>query len=76
MPRYRRRPEYVEAIQFTLDDIPDCVTRGQDGLWRVQTSGMAKVIKPGRWIVTDEQGTTVLVLPEMFDRTYEPDTQP
>ena len=72
MPRYRRRPEYVEAVQFwPPKSIPDCVERGQDGVWRVATGGMPRVIKPGRWIVTDEQGTTVTMLPEMFDMTYE-----
>ena len=40
-------------------------------MWRVATGGMPRVIKPGRWIVTDEQGTTITMLPEMFDMTYE-----
>ena len=72
--RYRRPPEYVAAEQFTdLNNPPDDVEPGQDGVFRVMSgSKVPHIIKPGHWLVVDERGTITVMTDGVFQAIFEP----
>lgn len=78
MPRYRKRPVVIDAVQFTgtnLAEITEFIgeeppTR-HHGLMIVTLEGEL-FASPGDWIIRGVQGEFYPCKPEIFDATYEP----
>ena len=58
MPRYRRKPNYIQAIQVDKETT-------------VELYGMPQVIYPGNYLVTTSTGHQFIYTAEKFEREYE-----
>ncbi|ASA26598.1 hypothetical protein [Paenibacillus donghaensis] len=83
MPKYRKKPVEIEAVQWfegdQVEGVQDLATLSEtwysktaaDGRYVVNTlEGMMKV-SPGDWIITGVQGERYPCKPDIFELTYE-----
>ena len=86
MPRFRKRPVEVEAIQFTGRNQREVLqfiypSMSEDGLRGAEVMNLPVVIEtlegdmtaaPGDWIIRGVQGEFYPCKPDIFEATYEP----
>ena len=60
LPRYRRKPNYVDAIQVDKETT-------------IELYGTPYVMSPGDYLVTTAKGHQFIYPAEMFEREYERD---
>jgi len=84
MPRYRKKPVEIEAVQWTgnnyvevgsLVELSDwdghSVSIGNDGLVIHTREGDMRA-DPGDWVIRGVAGELYPCKPEIFEQTYEP----
>lgn len=79
MPKFRKKPVVVEAMQYTGDNGFECVkfigvggTKEQDGSLSIFTlEGVMKVSK-WDWIIKGVENEMYPCKPDIFTKTYEP----
>lgn len=85
MPKYRKKPVVVEAVQLTPDMVPPdwlvtaqqagvfCQRRDADGdtYWFIKTLEGEMKISPNDWIIKGIRGELYPCKPDVFERTYE-----
>ena len=85
MPKYRKKPVVVEAVQLTPDMVPPdwlvaaqqagvfCQRRDADGdtYWCIKTLEGEIKISPNAWIIKGIRGELYPCKPDVFERTYE-----
>lgn len=78
MPKFRKKPVVIEAVQFTGDnneEIREFV--GQSGfvdrasLWKIATLEGAMTASFGDWIIKGVNGEFYPCKPDIFEKTYE-----
>ena len=80
MPKFRKKPVVIEAVQwFKEGDHPNVVFMksmgGQSWLsdkWAIQTLEGWHVVTPGDWIITGVSNEQYPCKPDIFEKTYEP----
>lgn len=82
MPKYRKKPVVVEAVQWfpgiehpAVEKCPDemCHARGWErGTHKIKTLEGDHVVKPGDWVITGIKGEHYPCRPDIFEATYEP----
>lgn len=79
MPKFRKRPVVVEAIQWTGDNIEAVIEMGQRTIWldatkrlRVQTLEGVVTATQGDWIIKGVMEEVYPCKPNIFEATYEP----
>lgn len=73
MPKFRKKPVVIEAVQFFEDKrpYPDCVEEtATENV--VQTLEGALRVVDGDWIITGVNGEHYPCKPDIFEKTYEP----
>ncbi len=63
MAQYRKRPEIVDAIQFTGDN--------QDEVWVFIGYSLSPATIPGEWIIKSDGGRLSVMSDVSFRETYE-----
>lgn len=88
MPRFRRKPTEIEAVQFdgtaesarALNDFSDGYVSmsliGDRVLVSVETPSGDVLVEPGDWIVEEGPDDYRPVKPDVFAATYEPVEEP
>lgn len=85
MPRFRKKPVVIEAIQWTGDNLEECkaflgddyggheAERRMDGASdiRVYTLEGSHVANKGDWLIRGIAGEHYPCKPSVFDKTYE-----
>lgn len=84
MPKYRTKPEFVEAIQFNyvdgVCDSPETVElaqslnlsrNGSSKLWELHSVEGWRIVYSGDYIITDAQGYRRRWSQELFEKFYE-----
>lgn len=82
MPKFRKKPVVIEAVQFfddptNLNKLPDgvCVcSKVEHGLEyrpHIHTLEGAHIISNGDWLVTGVKGELYPCKPDIFEATYE-----
>lgn len=81
MPRFKKKPLIVEAVQWTglnVNDVLEFVTsagwhgRSGDILWFVTAHGDRTAFRPGDWIVPDSEPNTFYpIKPDVMIATYD-----
>ena len=81
MPKFRKKPVIVEAVQWTgenLDEIeafaPDCAFYNRTNGILIDTLEGLMEAKLGDWIIKGVQGEFYPCKPDIFAATYEPAT--
>lgn len=82
MPRYRKKPVVIDAIQYTggnINEIWDAFGAGpiygpveDDTSIYVDTTEGRMEAPPGWWIIRGVEGEIYACKPSVFDATYEP----
>lgn len=79
MPKYRKRPVVIEAVQFrrtgNFDEIEEFCggdAEFRDGQLVVATLEGPLHARPGDYIIKDTKGELRSVKPDIFEATYEP----
>ena len=87
MPKFRKKPVEIEAVQWTGENIQDvvdhCAPFGQGEGWQIGflKEGQPFTIKPlegdhtasvGDWIIRGVKGELYPCKPDIFEATYEP----
>jgi len=80
MPKFRKKPVVIEAVQWfnqgdvdVVEVVPsylDQVTNRQVCGW-VKTLEGGHIVSPGDWIITGVNGENYPCKPDIFDKTYE-----
>ncbi len=75
MPKYRRKPIVVDAVQWFKDGDHPAVGLCQhfyrgDSFWIVVQEKPVEV-SPGDWIITGVNGEHYPCKPDVFEKTYE-----
>lgn len=89
MPKFRKKPIEIEAIQFTGDNVQEIwnafgaagiygpTEKNPDYLILTTVHGDEAPARPGDWIISDgKPGTFYPCKPDIFAATYEPVTAP
>lgn len=86
MPKYRKLPVVVEAMQFTDETKDQCfnfvggnkAAGVEDGrpVLKIQTLNGITTAKVGDWVIKDTEGGFYPCVPEHFEATYEPVDDP
>lgn len=83
MPKFRKKPVVIEAIQWQADGIgaaPTLMSKDWESLM-FRRDGCALIIEtlkgdlradPGDWIIRDVAGEYYPCRPDIFEATYEP----
>jgi hypothetical protein len=80
MPKFRKKPVVIEAVQFTGkndDEIADFVgDKGYDPIvarptWIIHTLEGDMQANPGDWIIKGVQGEFYPCKPDIFEQTYD-----
>lgn len=82
MPRYRKKPVIIDAVQM-LDRTPlpagvcdgghGCQGGGPEGSWpHIHTLEGDHTWTPGDWVITGVKGERYFCKPDIFTATYEP----
>lgn len=85
MPKFRKKPVEIEAVQFTKDNMNRVFNdlsgtrapgRDEDGTPHLKVMtihGETAIVRLGDWIVSEpELGRYYPVKPDIFEATYEP----
>ena len=72
MPKFRKKPIVVEAVQYDPDEEYDDVARYPNDVYGyIDTLEGTMLVSPSDWIITDIAGEKYLCKPDIFDATYE-----
>jgi len=63
MPKFRKKPVVIEAVQLTER-------------LEIETLEGTMVGEPGDWLITGVQGEKYPCKPDIFEQTYEPVLEP
>jgi hypothetical protein len=77
MPRYRKKPVVIEAVQFNkLGDHPAVVATDESptgfGIYTLEHTAIKHEVTPGDWIITGVAGEIYACKPDIFAATYDP----
>ncbi|WP_339182868.1 hypothetical protein [Paenibacillus sp. FSL R5-0701] len=77
MPKFRKRPVVIEAIQWTgenLDEVADMDLNYEirDGMILIPTLEGTMVADHGDWIIKGVNGEFYPCKPDIFEKTYDP----
>lgn len=78
MPKFRKKPVVIEAVQWTGGDVQPIVEfTGQPVSFsgdtpRIQTSEGAMGVSPGDWVIRGVKGELYPCKPDIFALTYDP----
>lgn len=74
MPRFRRRPVVIDAVQYTGQNYAELKAFAGKGLFEEgPTMGEGRMrVRPGDWIIREESGRIVPCSHEIFSKEYEP----
>lgn len=76
MPRFRKKPVEIEAVQwFPGRDVPGVrvPVPGDGDPYVITIHGQATLVAPGDWIITEPDGKHHYPCrPDIFEATYEP----
>lgn len=77
MPKFRKKPVVIDAVQFQRDGDHPAVhkdDRSPTGyaIYTLENTVIAYEVTPGDWIITGVQGEHYPVKPDIFEETYEP----
>jgi hypothetical protein len=74
MPKFRKRPVVIEAVQFDGERIPDGVQRepGDGQPAYIETLEGRMTVSVGDWVITGVKGERYPCKPDIFAATYEP----
>lgn len=81
MPRFRRKPVEVEAIQYrageepyelAADVIAGRVSYHEDDTMLISTLEGVMAARPGDWIIRGVKGELYPCKPDIFEKIYEP----
>lgn len=71
--RYRRKVEYVEAVRFEGQPIPNLVpSEIWDGEWEIRTANGTTTARIGDYIYLRDGEATGAARPHFFETYYEP----
>jgi hypothetical protein len=77
MPKFRKKPVVIEAVQFfRLGDHPavevDPTSPTGFAIHTLESTKSKHEVTPGDWIITGVQGEHYACKPDIFEATYEP----
>jgi hypothetical protein len=79
MPKFRKKPVVIEAIQFTGDNayaianvFVDMSYSTLNGQFKITTLEGDHLASPGDWIIKGVKGEFYPCKPDIFEQTYEP----
>lgn len=77
MPKFRKKPVVIEAVQWTGSNKSDVALLGGRGRWvgdtlLVETLEGTMQAVPGDWIIKGIKGEFYPCKPDIFEATYEP----
>lgn len=83
MPKFRKKPVEIEAVQFTEDDKNRCfnwISCNRFADWdeenkpiiKIQTPEGVMTAKIGDWIIKGVKGEFYPCKPDIFEATYDP----
>lgn len=77
MPKFRKKPVVIEAVQFfALGDHPavEADPRSPTGfaIYTLENTKVKHEVTPGDWIITGVRGEHYACKPDIFEATYEP----
>jgi hypothetical protein len=77
MPKFRKKPVVIEAVQFfRLGDHPaveaDSTSPTGFAIHTLENTKVKYEVTPGDWIITGVQGEHYACKPDIFEATYEP----
>jgi hypothetical protein len=81
MPRFRKRPVEIEAVQFrageqpgelAADVVAGRIRYHEDGTMSIETLEGVMCARPGDWIIRGVKGELYPCKPDIFAATYEP----
>ena len=77
MPKYRKLPVVIEAVQFNREgDHPEVFEdiRSPTGfaILTLEHTKVAHEVTPGDWIITGVEGEVYACKPDIFAKTYQP----
>ena len=76
MPRYRKKPVIIEAVQFWKHGDHPAVRECDSsptwfGIHTLKHTSLQHEVTPGDWIITGVQGEVYPCKPDIFAATYE-----
>ena len=80
MPKFRKKPVVIEAVQYTEQmrrdgNLPEgvhiCPWPGRGDEATIHTLEGEHIVCPGDWVITGVQGERYPVKPDIFAATYE-----
>lgn len=76
MPKFRKKPVVIEAVQWFKDGdhpnvVPDARSPTGFAVPTLERTAIKHEVTPGDWIVTGVQGENYAVKPDIFAATYE-----
>lgn len=87
MPKFRKKPVVIEAIQLTAETVQECYdfvgANGNfqecgmgidpaDGQFKIRTLEGVLTVSIGDWIIKGVKGEFYPCKPDIFEATYEP----
>lgn len=81
MPKFRKKPVVIEAVQHKASEQPDCFAAdvmagrmryAEDGSVLIDTLEGTMQAFPGDWIIRGVKGELYPCKPDIFAATYEP----
>lgn len=77
MPKYRKKPVVIDAVQFNgLGDHPAVAEAPESptgfGIHTLERTAIAHEVTPGDWIITGVKGEVYACKPDVFEQTYDP----
>ena len=75
MPKYRKRPIVIEAVQVTPENwnnISEDIWQGPSGKYYINTLEGEMKFEIGDWILTGVAGERYACKDDIFKETYEP----
>lgn len=76
MPKYRKKPVVIEAVQFNkMGDHPSVVADASSptgyGIHTLEHTGIKHEVTLGDWIITGVKGEVYACKPDIFEATYD-----
>ena len=77
MPKFRKKPVVIDAVQFfKLGDHPAVIASADSptgyGIHTLEHTKIQHEVTPGDWIITGVQNEVYACKPDVFTATYEP----
>jgi hypothetical protein len=80
MPKYRKKPVVVEAVQFTGDNVQEighfagfnARVVGREKRLQISTLEGPLTVSPGDYVIRGVSGEFYPCKPDVFEQTYEP----